>query len=209
MRLVRSLSQRVVDLFGHPAGLAAEPMARTLNIVNRAGNQRMADFVGARPGDRVLEVGFGGGAAISRTLGRIAPSGVLVAVDLSVDMAIRARRVFADAARSGALHVLCADVARLPIADVSVDHAYAMNSHQYWPSPADGIREIHRVLRTGGRLVLGMDTVAGIHLIRWFGPNYSPATPAQLVDLFRDAGFGRVTTRRLTPTVTAVIGERD
>jgi hypothetical protein len=39
-------------------------MVRVLNFFNRRGNQLVAGTLDVRPGHRVREVGFGGGAAV-------------------------------------------------------------------------------------------------------------------------------------------------
>ncbi|MBV9283958.1 MAG: methyltransferase domain-containing protein [Acidimicrobiia bacterium] len=138
-------------------------MARALNFFNRQGNRRVATALDIHGGQRVLEVGFGGGAAIPTTAAALGPSGTLCGVDLSADMARLA------AARFRRVTLACGDAEALPLKSRTFDRAYAMHSHLYWPSPAAGIREIHRVLRSRGQLILGMDVVSGIRLLKWFG----------------------------------------
>ncbi|MBV9039845.1 MAG: methyltransferase domain-containing protein [Acidimicrobiia bacterium] len=197
---IRRVTDEVVELFAHPGGRAARPRAHALNFFNRQGNRRVATALDLRAGQHVLEVGFGGGAAIPTTAAALGGSGKLCGVDLSADMA----RLAAD--RFGRAVFACGDAQALPLRGRTFDHAYAMHSHLYWPSPAAGIREIHRVPRSGGRLLLGMDVVSGIRLLEWFGPNYAPAKPALLVQLLTDAGFTDVRTEHLTRGVVAVIG---
>jgi ubiquinone/menaquinone biosynthesis C-methylase UbiE len=123
-------------------------------------------------------------------------------------MAVLAARRFRTAVEAGALALACADVAALPLQSSEFDRAYALHSHMYRPSPLAGIREIHRLLRPEGRILLAMDVVSGIRLIQWFGRAYQPAGPERLVELFAEAGFTDVTTTRLTSGVVAVIGTR-
>jgi SAM-dependent methyltransferase len=123
-------------------------------------------------------------------------------------MAVIAAKRFRAAVEAGALVLACADVAALPLQSAVFDRAYALHSHLYWPSPLAGIREIHRVLRPEGRILLAMDVVSGIRLIQWFGRGYQPAGPDRLVELFGEAGFTDVTTARLTSGVIAVLGTR-
>jgi ubiquinone/menaquinone biosynthesis C-methylase UbiE len=156
----------------------------------------------------VLEVGFGGGAAVPATLGALGGDGQLCAVDLSPDMAGLAARRFRTETEAGTLVLLSADVGALPIKSDVFDRAYALHSHMYWPSLLAGIREIHRVLRPQGRILLAMDVVSGIRLIQWFGRAYQPAGPDRLVELFGEAGFTDVTTARLTSSVVAVVATR-
>lgn len=205
---VRRVTGRVIELFAHPGGLAARPMATVLNLVNGASGERAAGALGVRPGDRVLEVGFGGGAAVPSTLRALDGNGQLYAVDLSADMARLAARRFTADADDGSLVLLCADVSAIPFAGGTFDSAYALHSHMYWPSVLDGIREIRRVLAPGGRLLLGMDAVAGIRLLQWFGRGYRPAGPDELVNLFAEAGFVDISRRRLVGGFVTVMGRR-
>src|SRR5205807_8958543 len=133
-----------------------------LNFFNRRGNQLVAGALEVRPGQRVLEIGFGGGAAFPATLSALDGDGQLCAVDLSPDMTILAARRFRTAVDDGTLLLASADAAALPLQSAAFDRAYALHSHIYWPSPLAGIREIHRVLRPAGRILLAVDVVSGI-----------------------------------------------
>jgi len=202
------IGEEVTELFAHPGGWATRPMARVLNFFNRRGNQRVAGALEVRPGQRVLEIGFGGGAAVPATLRALEGEGHLCAVDLSPDMVVLAAKRFRTAVEDRTLLLANGDVAALPLESGVFDSAYALHSHMYWPSPLTGVREIHRVLRPGGRVLLGMDVVSGIRLIQWFGRGYEPVGPDRLAELFQEADFTDVTTSRLTGGVVAVLGTR-
>jgi len=205
---VRRIGEDVTELFAHPGGWAAGPMVHVLNFFNRRGNRLVADALGVRPGHRVLEVGFGGGAAIPTTMAALDGDGMLCGVDLSADMARLAAGRFRNSAGDVTPLFACADVERLPLKSQSFDRAYAMHSHLYWPSPLTGIREMHRVLRRDGRILLGMDVVSGVRLVRWFGRGYKPPDPPALEELLRTAGFADVSSRTLTGGIVAVVGTR-
>ena len=205
---VRRVGEEITELFAHPGGWAARPMAHALNFFNRRGNQRVAAALAIRPGHRVLEVGFGGGAAFPTTLGALDSVGMLCGIDLSSDMATVARRRFRAAVEAKLLIMACADVGALPLVAETFDAAYALHSHLYWPSPLAGIRELHRVLQPGGQLLLAMDLASGVRLVRWFGRGYEPAMPDRLAEMYREAGFFEVRTVELTRGVVSVIGTR-
>ena len=205
---VRRIGEDVTELFAHPGGRAARPMAYVLNFFNRRGNRLVASALEVRPGHRVLEVGFGGGVAIPSTMAALDGSGVLCGVDLSADMARLVAGRFRNARGAMTPLLACGDVVRLPLNSQTFDRAYAMHSHLYWPSPLAGIREVHRVTRRGGRVLLGMDVISGVRLVRWFGRGYKPPAPVELEELLRQAGFVDVWTRKLTGGVVAVVGTR-
>src|SRR5438477_2383 len=122
---VRRIGEDVTELFAHPGGRAARPMVYVLNFFNRRGNRLVASALDVRRGHRVLEVGFGGGAAMPTTMAALDGNGMLCGVDLSADMA----RLLADRFRrtdAGVTPLLaCGDVERLPLKSETFDRAYA------------------------------------------------------------------------------------
>ena len=129
-------------------------------------------------------------------------------MDLSADMARLAAHRFAGTIEGVTVSFACGDVVALPLRNETFNCAYAMHSHLYWPSPAAGIREVHRVLRPGGRILLGMDVVSGVRLVKWFGRDYEPLPPARLSKLLGECGFVDVATQHLTRGVVSVVGVR-
>ena len=142
------------------------------------------------------------------TMAALDGNGVLCGIDLSADMARLVAERFRDIPGDVTPLLACGDVERLPLRSQTFDRAYAMHSHLYWPTPLAGIREIHRVIRRRGRILLGMDVVSGVRLVRWFGRGYTPAAPGALQDLLRQAGFVDVSSHKLTGGVVAVVGTR-
>ncbi len=113
------------------------------------GRRRAIARLSLRPGESVLELGVGTGfglAAYPRTCR-------IVGVDLSAAMIARARR---RARRLGLDHVaLCRmDAADLAFADAQFDAVYAGYLVNVVPDPVRVAREMLRVCRRGGRLVL-------------------------------------------------------
>ncbi|AWI32442.1 MULTISPECIES: class I SAM-dependent methyltransferase [Streptomyces] len=103
-----------------------------------------------RPGGVVLDAGCGTGRALPVLREAVGPHGTVVGVDLTPEMlgaAVRAGR-----GRDAAL--LLADAARLPLHTASVDAVFASGLIAHLPNPADDLRELARVVRSGGRLAL-------------------------------------------------------
>ena len=113
-----------------------------------------------RPNERVLEVGFGPGVAIALLAGS-ASSGYVAGVDPSWEMVAQARARNAAAIETGLVDLRQGSVERLPFDDDAFDAVMAVNSMQVWPDAITGLREVHRVMRTGGRLALGFTSYSG------------------------------------------------
>ena len=108
------------------------------------------------PGDRVLEVGFGGGAMAEEALQ--AALGVTVrGVDASGVMVRQANARNAGAVREGRAELRLGGVSSLPYADGSFEKALPVHSIYFWPDPVEDLGEVLRVLVPGGRLVVVVD----------------------------------------------------
>jgi SAM-dependent methyltransferase len=104
---------------------------------------------GDRAGELVVEVGCGLGIDGSRFLEGGAN---YVGIDLSQGAVRTARRTFDLLGLKGT--ILRGDATALPIASASADFVYALGVLHYVPDTAKAVREIHRVLRPGGRCLV-------------------------------------------------------
>jgi SAM-dependent methyltransferase len=114
------------------------------------------DVRGAR---RILDAGCGNGRYSRFLLQEADPDALLVAFDYSPGMLQRARgRLHGDR-----VHLMAADLARLPYADAGFDAVVCGWVLEHLPDPRPGLRDLARVLRPGGRLLLMAteDTLTG------------------------------------------------
>lgn len=111
----------------------------------RQTRDRISAALRGRKFGRVAEVGSG--PLIWTSLIRAHASSV-IALDLSLEM-LKA----AASERDQALRC-CADVARLPLSNEMVDAVCTFRAFEYFPDKAAALREVARVLRPGGALVL-------------------------------------------------------
>lgn len=99
---------------------------------------------------RVLDAGTGNGRYLRVLEKQVAPGAELVGCDLSLGMIKRAAKRL----KTRNPHLLTADITRLPYPDSTFDAAVLGWVLEHLQNPIDGLRELTRVLRPGGRLLL-------------------------------------------------------
>lgn len=106
-----------------------------------------------QPTDHVLEIGFGPGVGIE-ALAKKAIDGRVCGVDWSSAMVELASKRNRAAISSGRIDLRAGSAENLPHPDGVFDKVFEANSFHIWPDQAGALREIHRVLKPGGQLML-------------------------------------------------------
>ncbi|MFG1783417.1 class I SAM-dependent methyltransferase [Rhodococcus oryzae] len=137
-----------------------------------------------QPGQRVLEIGPGTGLQAVHVAPQLGHTGRLDIVDIQADML---EHVTEECARRDLTNVTAtlADATALPFEDNTFDSAYMMTVLGEIPAAGSAIREIARVLKPNGLLVVGefldrhwvapknlnrIANAAGLHQLRRHGP---------------------------------------
>ena len=138
--------------FSRPSSLMGRLLLRSMNIGHSRLHQWGLKAAGIQLTDRVLDVGCGGGKAISRILEETRRE--VAGVDHSSEAVKTARSVNRAAVSSGRLRIVESSVESLPFRDGFFDVVTAFETTYFWPELQAGLTEIHRVLNRGGRLVI-------------------------------------------------------
>lgn len=149
------------------------------------------------PNDRLLDVGCGTGVLLEQVRARW-PSAHTMGVDLSRGMLARARRRL-----EPGVPLVQAEAGALPFAAGAFAVVVSNSSLHFWPDRRGALREIARVLRPGGRLVI-TDWSGDFAALRLFGVwlgatgrgTQRPLCPAELRTLLQETGFGVADVRR-------------
>jgi ubiquinone/menaquinone biosynthesis C-methylase UbiE len=125
--------------------------------------RQMAARLDIGPGSVVLDVGTGTGVFIPFLLPLVGGNGKILALDIAEKMLHRARVKNFD----GVVAYLNADVAHIPLPDMSVDSVVCYSSFPHFHDKAGALAEMYRVVKRGGRIFIchssGREAINGLH----------------------------------------------
>jgi SAM-dependent methyltransferase len=119
-----------------------------------AANDAVLDALALTETDRVLDVGCGHGRTVERAASAV-PRGHVAGIDFSEEMLRLANRRCRSLVDEGRVELRCGDASALPYPSQTFDKVLSVHTLYFWPDAPAVVREIHRVLADGGRLVLG------------------------------------------------------
>ncbi|MDX6711568.1 MAG: hypothetical protein QOH96_2584 [Blastocatellia bacterium] len=174
-----------------PSGLVGRWFtAGWLDRANVAMNRATMEQLRIKEGDRVLEIGFGGGDLLEQILsdGRCE---FVAGVDRSIDMVRvvekRLRRI-----DKGKFEVRVGDIEDIPYEDGSFTKLCSVNTLYFWRRPRVAMAECRRVLQHRGRMVLCFNSKE--NLIGWpiHKHGFRLYELEEVQNMFTDAGFDSV-----------------
>lgn len=164
----------------------------------RANEERLlGEYFGPLQGARLMKTDLWDEARNTRILGWAAARGASVhGIDLSPPIARDAVRELG----SGVLHAAVSDVRALPYGDETFDLIYSMGTVEHFDETAQAIAEIRRVLKRGGRAIIGVPNrhdpflrplfVAAIYRLGLYGYGFEKSySRRRLRAMLVEAGF--------------------
>lgn len=193
---ISKLTQEEITRLGDPSdprGEAGIAMLTRMNLSHSLLTDRALSLVSFKGSETVLDIGCGGGAALNK-MSRMLPQGKLFGIDHSQTAAGLASKNNAADIESGKMNIQCAQVAAMPFEDDMFDVILTVESFYFWKAPQSELKEVYRVLKSGGTFLLALDeygreglsdkTLQNAREYDLFLP-----TKEQLTDLLRGAGF--------------------
>ena len=111
-----------------------------------------ADF---KPGERVLDIGCGGGGTTISIGQAVAPSGEVVGIDISPDLTTASTKRASETGVSN-IRFLCADAASVQLPDAPFDRLFSRFGSMFFAEPHKAFANLHSLLRPGARIDLAV-----------------------------------------------------
>jgi ubiquinone/menaquinone biosynthesis C-methylase UbiE len=191
-------------LLGKPEGEAGRVLGERLNRVNAEITAAVHRQLQLKPGERVLEIGFGNGRLLPELLG-LAEDLSYVGLDIAETMVREAITFNAELVASGQASFQLASAEAIPYPDARFDKVFAVNVIYFWPDPVQALSEMRRVLRPTGISVIAAvkpetDRPPPPFAREEYGFRVRDA--ATVAALHRDAGFGYIELDDYEETIT-------
>lgn len=188
-----SFLSKLIKQCRRPSGWLGELTALKMN----SGHAKMTAWaLGHLPigkEDFILDVGCGGGRTVNR-LAKLATDGKVIGLDFSESSVKISTQTNRDFIKAGRVEIRQGSVSAIPFCDDSFDLVTAVETYYFWPDLNADLREIRRVLKPGGRLLLVVEAYKGSKFEernqKWVeAGDMAYHSLQELKDIFLTAGF--------------------
>lgn len=133
-----------------PSGMLANKVGNKMNESNGFLNDFTIKTMQLTDNESILEIGFGNGKFFDKIFSN-ANNLKISGLDFSPEMVKIAASNNPSAVSSGKLTLRFGSSDKIPFPDNSFDKVFCINVIYFWEQPADHLKEIHRVLKHGGK----------------------------------------------------------
>jgi ubiquinone/menaquinone biosynthesis C-methylase UbiE len=181
----------------NPTGWLGRLLLRKMN----SGHSKLTDWglshISIEKHYAVLDLGCGGGRTVSK-LAAIATQGKVCGVDYSKESVVVAKRTNKHWIAMGRVDIVEGSVSQLPFSANVFDLVTAVETHFWWPDLGADMREVLRVLRPAGKLIVIAEIYKGANTrTAKFAEEHLPSGMTLLSvsehrELFAKAGYSDV-----------------
>ncbi|WP_440952393.1 class I SAM-dependent methyltransferase [Methanococcoides sp. FTZ1] len=143
----------VVRIHAKPSGEEGKKVGMDMNEHHYELWRWGLGHISIRPDSWILDVGCGGGRAVS-ILGDIVEAGKVYGIDHSPEMVELATVFNREAVERGHVTIIHSSVSELPFPDGMFDIVTAFETCYFWPDIVEDLKEVRRVLKDDGRVLI-------------------------------------------------------
>ena len=139
--------------FAKPTGFFGEILAKGMARGHKEFCKNALKAINPQKDDKYLEIGFGSGIFIKKYMSHVSK---IAGIDYSKDMVELAIDINGKLVESGKAEFIQGDASSLPWDDNDFSVVAAIETFFFWTETEKSLKEIFRVLKPGGRLIIEM-----------------------------------------------------
>jgi ubiquinone/menaquinone biosynthesis C-methylase UbiE len=193
------LREKMVKQVRKPKGKFGKILAK---MMNRGPHAEMANwaynYIPVELNSNILDIGCGGGKNI-QYFAKLASNGKVYGIDYSEVSVKISKKVNKNNISSGLVDISHGSVSNLPYEDNKFDIITGFECHFFWPNIIEDLKEVKRVLKSGGILYLIAETFLSENeehvkeVKQWSEMgNFPVYSPTELEDFFLKAGYSDI-----------------
>ena len=148
-----SLLERMLRQCKKPRGRFGRFLARGMNFGHSGLTRWGLGFIDIASDTDALDIGCGGGRTVER-LAKATAGGKVVGVDYSPDAVAVARKKNRVLINEGRVEIFQEAVSSMSFSDGAFSLITAFESHYFWPDFGNDLKEVHRVTKQDGQLLI-------------------------------------------------------
>ena len=187
-----------------PEGALGRVMLSFMNYTHAPLTNWGLNLVDVQDGWKMLDVGCGGGFTIRRLLKRSRGAQVY-GIDISEESVAKAKKVNANVLDKQ-VFVCQGSAEKLPYEDEKFDLVTAVETVYFWPNLPDCLKEVYRVLKSGGRCAIMVEVIDANSVWTNIVDGMTAYSPEELKKLLDNAGFTQTMVHHKKSSYATIIG---
>ncbi len=183
----------LANQLGFPKGWFGKLLIRFLNRNNAMMNDLVLQNLDLQAGDRILEIGFGGGYLIEQIANTALPQ-LVVGVEQSQDAIDLCKQKFRTQINKSEIEFYLADAIELPFPNGSFNKICTVNTIYFWAEPSKVFAECFRVLVDDGKLLISYNSKDFLSKQKFAEHGFIGYEVSEIEAILKIAGFVNVTT---------------
>jgi len=179
-----------------PNGEKGKKVGQQMNKGNKYICMNSYKVLAPSKNDVILEIGMGNGLFIKDLL-VMTENLSYTGVDFSETMIQEASEINIDFVKQGIVNFKEASIENLPFKDNHFNLITTTNTLYFWPNPIENIKELLRILKPNGKLLVAYRSKSCMDQIELSKYGFDKYEKEEVENLFNTAGFQKITTETI------------